>query len=339
LALAGSLTACGGGGGQASLPQSASPLGAGAQGVGNTGTTGGRSTRATAWDVDAGGQQADQALQALDFFDENITIDAGDSVTWNTDPANAEPHTVTFLGPVTKPPAPGNPLNANPAGGSSYDGTVFTNSGFLAMGATYTLTFPKAGTYAYLCLLHQPVMTGIVTVQPAGTKYPHSRSFYLNEGRMALDQTLQNAKNSVALFPYANGGTHLAAGIAPGLAMGPPSNATVLRFIDSTTFAPTTSHTSVLTVALGSTLTWTNLTLNEPHTVTFVPQGQPVPGNPFSPPTGPPSGQTYDGTALVNSGVLAPGQSFSLTFTKRGVYTYRCLFHDASGMIDTVVVN
>lgn len=92
-----------------------------------------------------------------------------------------------------------------------------------------------------------------------------------------------------------------------------------------------------VTVAVGSTVTWTNLSNNEPHTVTFAPAGAPFPAlNPFSPPSG---GNTYDGTALVNSGVLQPGKSFSLTFTKAGTYTYHCIFHDdTENMIGTVIV-
>lgn len=58
--------------------------------------------------------------------------------------------------------------------------------------------------------------------------------------------------------------------------------------------------------------------------------------SPFSPASGP---RSYDGTQPVNSGVLFPGQSFSLTFTKAGTYTYHCLFHDdTEHMVGTIVV-
>jgi plastocyanin len=40
----------------------------------------------------------------------------------------------------------------------------------------------------------------------------------------------------------------------------------------------------------------------------------------------------------VNSGPLFPGQSFSLTFTVKGTFTYYCLVHDALGMLATVTV-
>lgn len=85
-------------------------------------------------------------------------------------------------------------------------------------------------------------------------------------------------------------------------------------------------------------MTWKDLSSNEPHTVTFPVAGQalpPLPGDPFTPPIG---GSTYDGSSITNSGVMNPGGSYSLTFTKAGTYTYMCLFHDAFGMIGTVVV-
>jgi plastocyanin len=58
--------------------------------------------------------------------------------------------------------------------------------------------------------------------------------------------------------------------------------------------------------------------------------------DPFSPPSG---GNTYNGTTLVNSGVMNPGSSFALKFTTAGTYTVHCIFHDdTENMIGTVVV-
>ena len=72
--------------------------------------------------------------------------------------------------------------------------------------------------------------------------------------------------------------------------------------------------------------------------MTFGIAGQPFPTlPPFAPPSG---GTTYDGTVVTNSGPLLPGQSYSLTFTVPGTYTYHCLFHDdTEHMIATVVVH
>jgi plastocyanin len=112
-----------------------------------------------------------------------------------------------------------------------------------------------------------------------------------------------------------------------------------------------------LTIHVGDTVEW----IGGFHTVSFGPAAMlkqlerslfvPMPqksGPPllvFNPkvafPTG---GATYDGTGLVNSGVLAlnvpPGSkappSFKLTFTKAGKYTYVCLVHP--GMDGTITV-
>ena len=107
----------------------------------------------------------------------------------------------------------------------------------------------------------------------------------------------------------------------------------MLRFLDASTLS-----TGPVDVAVGTTVTWTNQSNNEPHDVVFPPAGQTPPAtlSPFSPPSG---GPTYDGTTLVNSGVMMPGQSFQLTFTRAGTYTYYCLFHDDDGMVATIAVH
>ncbi len=281
------------------------------------------------WYVQAGGSTQTEALQGLEYYPKSITIDAGDSVTWKF-PA-AEPHTVTFLGPQASPPPPSDPSNQQPAGGSSYDGTVYTNSGFAAGGKTYTLTFTKAGTYTYYCLIHGE-MVGTVVVQPAGTAYPQSQAQLDATGQSNLQADLANATSAVGLFPYTAGGPHIAAGISSGLGLPPLGPSSVVRFLTG----PSLDDTDVK-VAVGTTVTWTNLDSNLPHTVTFPVAGQQLPPmSPFSPPSGPTS---YDGSTMVNSGPMMPGRSFSLTFTKAGTYAYDCLFHDgAEGMMGSVTV-
>lgn len=281
------------------------------------------------WAVQAGGSDQNEAVQALQFYPATITIDAGDSITWRY-PAG-EPHTVTFLGPKSAPPPPNDPSVPAPAGGNTYDGSTYTSSGFMLAGKTYTLTFTKAGTYTYYCLIHGE-MAGKVVVQPAGTPYPTTVGGILEVLPTAVSADLKTALDAVSKFPYTVGGTHLAVGMSAGLGNPPLSNASVVRFLDGDKLSDTT-----VTVTAGTTLTWTNLDTNLPHTVTFPIAGQQLPQmDPFSPPSG---GTTYDGSTLVNSGPLFPGQSFSLTLTKPGTYTYNCLFHDdTEGMVGTVVV-
>jgi plastocyanin len=305
---------------------------AGCSGGDNTSTPPQVQQQPASWAVQAGASDSTQALQALQFYPATITIDEGDSVVWQY-PAG-EPHTVTFLGPKASPPPPSDPNDPVPAGGSTYDGSTYTSSGFMLLGQTYKLTFPKAGTYKYYCLIHGE-MIGTVVVQPAGSKYPQSESEINGVISASSAADLKSASDSIALFPYATGGAHLAAGISPGLGQPPLTNASVVRFLDG----PDAKDTSV-TVPVGTTVTWTNLDTNLPHTVTIPPAGQ---GPPQMPPFAPPAGgTTYDGTTLVNSGPMiagTPGASFSVTFTKAGTYTYYCLFHDDSeNMIGTVVV-
>ncbi len=284
------------------------------------------------WKVTAGASASQEAVQGLEFYPAKLTIDAGDTITWSF--PTAEVHTVTFLGAGQSTPPPAmDPNNAAPAGGSTYDGSVYTSSGFVAGGKTYTLTFTKPGTYVYYCVVHTPEMVGTIVVQPAGTAYPKDQSAYDAQAQTAEAADLSAGAASVSLFPYTAGGAHIAAGIAPGLLAGPSATSTVLRFLDTTTMSD-----SNVDVAVGSTVTWTNLANNEPHDVVFPVAGQTPPPSlsPFSPPSG---GTTYDGTTLVNSGVMPPGASFSLTFTKAGTYTYYCLFHDDDGMVATVTVH
>lgn len=277
----------------------------------------------------AGGSMNMEAMQALRFYPNALTIDAGDTVTWKF-PAG-EPHTVSLLGPNAAFPTPEDPTAPVPAGGTTYDGSKYTSSGFKLLGASYSLTFTKVGTYTFRCLLHGG-MTGTIVVQPTGTPYPASNATAAAAAAPAQAADLALGVAALAQFPYAAGGPHLVAGMSPGLTAGPPGPVTINRFLDG----PTVTATSV-TVSVGSTVTWTNQSSGEPHTVTLAPVGAPFPTLPlFSPPSG---GNVYDGTTLVNSGVLFPGASFAVQFTKAGTYTYNCLFHDDNeNMIGTVVV-
>lgn len=287
------------------------------------------------WSVQVGASTLNQAFQALDFYANDITIDAGDSVTWRI--ASEEPHTISFLAPGQTPPPPGSPGVTRPAGGTTEDGTTFTSSGLIGVSKTYTLTFPKPGTYAYMCLIHRPEMLGKIIVQKAGTPYPHSQGYYTHAGELDEWHDLNAAQTSVQLFPYPDRGTTLAAGIAPGLAIGKPSQSTVLRFLD-TDDAPTIDAAEDVVIKVNTTLTWVNQSNNEPHTITLPKAGQPLPPlPPFAPPSGLP-GNIYDGTVLTNSGIVLPGHAYHLKFVKAGTYTYYCLFHDDEGMKGFITV-
>lgn len=86
----------------------------------------------------------DVGMAARTFSPGNVTIAAGGSVTWVND--DDRDHTVT-------------------ATSGGFD------SGTMAPGASWSRTFPAAGTFPYLCAIH-PDMTGTVTVLGAGGATP-----------------------------------------------------------------------------------------------------------------------------------------------------------------------
>jgi plastocyanin len=98
-------------------------------------------------------------------------------------------------------------------------------------------------------------------------------------------------------------------------------------------------HPGILIIHVGDQVVWTQYAANEAHTVTFVPAGMAIPDFP-SPQSVTPSGNatSYDGTGYFNSGLLLPGQSYVLTFTKSGMYTYLCILHDDLNMVGYVEV-
>src|SRR3954453_12240865 len=219
---------------------------------------------ATTWHATVGGESADHALQAQAFLPTQITINQDDTITWTT---GAEfVHTVTFLSEGAPPPvaAPeGNIViqpaaTAFPSGGPSYDGTGFVNSGLLeGKGKTYSLTFTKAGTYGYFCLLH-PGMVGQVVVQAAGSAYPLTQAQIDAQANAELyaklgsaNQDLQNSK--LTSKPNTNGTTNYTVVNGAG-----GNQASVLRFVPVD-----------LTVKAGDSVTWLGNDPHEVHSVTF----------------------------------------------------------------------
>jgi plastocyanin len=144
----------------------------------------------TTWDVAAG--VGEEQAQLMRFLPERLEIQAGDTVRW-TNLGGPEPHTVTFPGDTAppefiavEPQAAGPPLLVlnpdvmNPAGGPSYDGVSYANSGWLQdeevefpegteFPETWELTFDTPGEYPYYCVLHggaggegEPALVGMV---------------------------------------------------------------------------------------------------------------------------------------------------------------------------------
>lgn len=295
----------------------------------------------TNWSVLVGGASKDYAFQALDYYPNSITIDAGDTVTFTVaGGAGGDAHTVAFVPAGAKMPSTLDPKDLAPHGSTTVTGKKFLNSGILVGGQTYTLKFTTPGTYRIVCLFHEPAMEGAVIVQKAGTPYPHDAAYYRRLGATQLRADLRAARASVREFPFKPGGTTLAAGIDPQLVQYPPTDLTVLRFVNTRKPAKAAASGN-LTIKVNTVVTFVNETSNEPHTVTLNVAGKSgLPSiNPDPPVNVAPHGvTTYDGTKVVNSGTFLGGRAFELMFTKAGTYYYGCLYHVNSGMAGTITV-
>jgi plastocyanin len=78
-----------------------------------------------------------------------------------------------------------------------------------------------------------------------------------------------------------------------------------------------------ITVNVGDSVTWSFPT-HEPHTLTLLTPGQARP--PLSTPATP-DHSTFDGTKLVNSGILLNGATYTVNFGGTGDFTFVCLIH------------
>jgi plastocyanin len=116
-------------------------------------------------------------VDVLRFTPAEISIGAGDTVTWQND--SFTPHTVTFI--PAAPPADFSPFVAEGVT-STYEPGQFLTSGLIAnpalgdglgvpiVGTSFSLTFDKPGTYTYICALHADSgMVGVIHVGAAGS--------------------------------------------------------------------------------------------------------------------------------------------------------------------------
>jgi plastocyanin len=300
---------------------------------------------ASTWNVNVGAQTSDAAVQVNGFFNNNITIDAGDTVKWNWN--TEEIHTVTF----GTPPPPGNLFFVDPGvsitpgpgfiavgNGTSYTGG-FASSGVMARPvppaappAPFTLTFPNVGTYSYVCLVHEG-MKGTVTVNPEGFPYPTTPAGYEKLSMVDISRLLTLGSNGLVnrALGQANP-SDVSAGV--GQLANKIGAVAVLRFEPNTRV-----------VHVGDTVTWTDLDPQTPHTVTF---GTEPPGGPFG--AFAPSSNVKNGHATispgdsVNSGFIAKdpvfgaSDKFSATFIAPGTYPYICALHDEQGMTGAITV-
>jgi plastocyanin len=257
-----------------------------------------------------------------------------------------------------------NPAIAFPDGRTEYDGTGTVNAGLDVLRTPdqppYSLKFTTEGSFDYVCAVHALVMKAKINVQAAGSPLPKDAAGY---DAQAQDEMAKLVAEGVAAKSTAEGAAPVATpsasggstwGVAAGV--GGQSQARVMRFIPQE-----------LTVKAGDTVSWTNMTVGEPHTVTFLGGTEPPEDTLVEPQASgmpkliqsydsllPAGGDSFDGTGYHNSGFigmppevssalgLLPG-SYDLTFTTAGEYPYYCILHaggpdDETGMIGKIIV-
>src|SRR6266513_2296335 len=103
------------------------------------------------WTATAGAQTDEKGIQALAFLPNEIWIHAGDSITWTFVPD--EIHTLTFLKADQPRPSfvegcPG--FSTYPA---TYDTATCVTTPPMTRGQTFTVIFPAAGNFKFVCLV------------------------------------------------------------------------------------------------------------------------------------------------------------------------------------------
>src|SRR5215813_11381777 len=134
------------------------------------------------WKALVGTETPDHAIQGNAFFPNDFTIQVGDTVSWNAN--SGEIHTVTFGYGPPPPGLNGFDIVVTPAGGSTFGGSGWFNSGLLStepdLATSYSLTFTAAGDYTFHCLVHS-TMQGTLHVLGSGP-VPHDQAFYTQQG-------------------------------------------------------------------------------------------------------------------------------------------------------------
>lgn len=291
------------------------------------------------WTVLVGNETRNMAVTGMWFLPQDIFIHPGDTVDWKAN--SAEIHTVTFLAQGEDPSDvlpfnPGNPKDVTRTTNATYDGSSFYNSGLLTtvpakgdpgplMPGTkwygdYQLTFPTAGDYDYLCLVHGMMMRGTVHVLAADASLPFTQADYDQQAAILADYIQLDGRAMLRRFRERSDNHHVIVG-------GDDGKAVSMRFV----------HRRVV-IHRGQKVTFVNPVINgnagrgEPHTVTF---GEEQMGPDLMARYGHP--WHYRGGDL-SSGEMMPGDSFTVRFQKPGSYPYLCVLHDAMGMVGRVVV-
>ncbi|MHB8410891.1 MAG: cupredoxin domain-containing protein [Candidatus Acidiferrales bacterium] len=304
------------------------------------------------WRASVGAESNDMARQAAAFLPNEIWIHAGDSITWTF--RSDEIHTITFLTPgQVRPPfavgCPGFSL-----GRAVFDGSACVTTPPTTKGHAFTVTFPKAGNYKLVCLVH-PDMTGLIHVLDLGAPLPHNQAFYDEQGADQRRDLLSDADRGQAegQETIRGDGDPLTFRVIPHVTVG-IGEVTATPGGAQTFFMPR-FFKNTITIHAGDTVEWSNHDPVTPHTITFG-ADPPKPAVPSANVTVDADGARHamvtSPTDNVHSGFIVaapqeriglplspPGVTrFRVTFTRPGTYPYRCVLHDNLGMVGKVVV-
>jgi plastocyanin len=315
---------------------------------------------AQTYTVLVGAENVSRASGVMAYFPDTLHIHVGDTVLWQQN--THEIHTVTFLAgttapilivPVPPPPPtlPGplmlNPLAVNPIPpqGGPYDGSTYANSGIMSTDpgfpTQFSLTFTKAGSFTYECLVHGMMMSGTLVVEDPSVNIPSP-----------ADVSAQAQKTINQQLAHANGLLGQAMSQVPPPQHNPDgtTNYTVLIGWSQGQYDLMDFFPGKLVVHPGDTVNFMLSSTNDaPHTVTFLNGAADIPFiTPIEPPFPPillinpfvlmpiNPGQPLTGNGIYSSGLLAPGSpatSYTLTIGDvSGDIPYQCLLHDTSGM-------
>ncbi len=329
--------------------------------------------------VEVGWGDINNGLEVMAYLPKDLTIDVGDTVAFVQ--RTREPHTVTFSAPTPLPDfyinEPGDRLLINPAVyfpspsgpvpapnvplhiSTNFDGSKYLNSGLLLNpGDSFSVTFTKAGTYPFTCLVHSDSMKGSIKVNPVNTPYPKTQLDYAIEAALSVDEFQAAAGDFLSSIKVpdpvaAEDGTHTFKVWAGASDQDHNNSIMFMRFFGGEN----------LTITAGDSVTW-DISQNAsgvPHTITFLsggsmpdlftPEAQAsgLPKILFNPEVVKPSPSApapYSGSGYFNSGILITKmptlfdtpQNYTLTFDTPGVYQYSCLVHDSEGMTGTITV-
>ena len=293
------------------------------------------------------GTDTPYGITVLAFAPQTIKVHRGDTITWQFLSYHnvrfaSKPADLVVIADIDGKQIPEiNPVIAFPTLKSGDVYKAEAGSGLPAgpESLTFSVVMDVApGTYTYVCDLH-PGMVGFISVVDDATAIP-SPADVAKESVSNMDSSVAAADKVFwdmikASAPQAQGDS------LPVWAGGATENAAILKFFPD-----------VAQIQVGQSVTWTvpkgfdthtiNIPLPKdsgiPEPINLMFDSKKAPHGTISEALNPTlkSGDALPDNGTAQSGLLIPGQSFTVKFTKPGLYSYFCVLHP--GQIGTVAV-